>query len=483
MKSLHPWSSWVNPGLVDTVFTKIRVDTGSGQNLDLTAGVPINDEIKLQLPMIIDGSFTLQFVLFSVDLTPDAGTSLTKIAEATIPLSSSSKQDAASGGKVTTVIPNGNHRLRLGDFQLQIESRLISSVHIGDPSVALTLRDYPYVKPRHDNDEEGTDVLLGYAKSNSQSVDSVADFKKSFPSLLTAASASSVVAHFQALLHMHLCNLVNLRDKQQHGDFGSGARFLMGNMLSLFELLRKVKSSLIYHGEAGNRSLACFVKSQIDAFDEGFLSPTSNREVPNVASESAHDTDDLVQVDPNASRDDTPPPPEDETLGGGVMHRNRRTSFVRHHEIRVSRIISALGASGIPFSRVAYGASKTDRMRVEAELQFEGATLDHFFDDDETIATTSTFQVASMTTPREESKSYHRHDSFAKLSSSLTSLKSSISMDDNTMKSSIRSSISMDDNTHNSIIGEAAPGSSTAKGHTNTQSSKSIGDTGKFHSL
>jgi hypothetical protein len=109
--------------------------------------------------------------------------------------------------------------------------------------------------------------------------------------------------------------------------------------------------------------------------------------------------------------------------------------FAKEHEIRVSRIVSALGASGIPFSRVAYGASKTDRMRVEAELvQFEGATLDHFFDDDETIATTSTFQVSSMTTPKEQSKSYHRHES---LRSSLNSLKSSISMDDNTRKSSV----------------------------------------------
>jgi hypothetical protein len=232
------------------------------------------------------------------------------------------------------------------------------------------------------------------------------------------------------------------------------------------------KSSLTYHREIGNRSLACFVKSQIDAFDEGLLSHVSNREVSIAVLESANDTD-SIQVDPpNASHDDTPPLPEDETPGGGVMHRQSRTSFARQHEIRVSRIVSALGASGIPFSRVAYGASKTDRMRVEAELvQFEGSTLDHFFDDDETIATTSTFQVSSMTTPKEQSKSYHRHES---LRGSLNSLKSSISMDDTTR----RSSVSMDDLMDNSILRDSAAASSTAKGH--TQSSKSIGDTGAY---
>jgi hypothetical protein len=474
MKSIHPCSSWVSPGLVDTVFTKIREDTRSGQSLDLTAGVPMNDEVKVQLPMIIEGSFTLQFVLFSVELTPDAGASITQIAEATIPLSSSSKQDAAAGGKVTTVIPNGNHRLRLGDFQLQIESRLISSVHIGDPSVALILREFPYVKPRQDNEKGGIKMFLGHSNS-SQLIDSVFDVNESFPPLfLTAASASSVVAHFQVLLHMHLCNLVNLRDDQQNGDFGSGARFLKGNMLSLFELLRKVKSSLTYHRESGNRSLACFFKSQLDAFDEGSLSPSSNREVSSTVSGSVNDTD-SVQVDPPNTTHDDAPPPEDETPGGGVMHRRSRTSFARQHEIRVSRIVSALGASGIPFSRVAYGVSKTDRMRVEAELvQFEGATLDHFFDDDETIATTSTFQVASMTAPKEQIKLYHRHES---LRSNLNSLKSAISMDDTTRKSSV----SMDDTTDNSILRDSTPASSMAKGH--TQSSKSIGDTGAYYSL
>ena len=65
-----------------------------------------------------------------------SGISLLPLAEATIPLSSSSTRDSMTGIKSTTVIPNGCHRLKLGEFRLHLETRLVSSVHVSDAAVA-----------------------------------------------------------------------------------------------------------------------------------------------------------------------------------------------------------------------------------------------------------------------------------------------------------------------------------------------------------
>ena len=38
---------------------------------DIKTGIPLKDEFKLKLPMVLDGNHSLQFSLFSVDLQDD----------------------------------------------------------------------------------------------------------------------------------------------------------------------------------------------------------------------------------------------------------------------------------------------------------------------------------------------------------------------------------------------------------------------------
>jgi len=62
---------------------------------------------------------------------------------------------------------------------------------------------------------------------------------------------------------------------------------------------------------------------------------------------------------------------------------------VPHKNIR--RNYSTREKTALTFSRKAYGASKFDRMKAEAELYEDGQMTQHF-DDDETVITTATFQ-------------------------------------------------------------------------------------------
>ena len=68
----------------------------------------MRDEFKLRLPMIIDGTFFLQFTLIEIECGDDneshSGT-FRVAAESSIPLSSSSVRDSTGGLKVATVLP------------------------------------------------------------------------------------------------------------------------------------------------------------------------------------------------------------------------------------------------------------------------------------------------------------------------------------------------------------------------------------------
>jgi hypothetical protein len=120
----HNPSPWAGPDLLNAVYTKVVASPGS--TIDSKAGIPIKDEVKVRLPKILDGSYSLEFKLYSVESSPSAGMALLPVSETSIPLSSSSPRDGGSGSRVATVIPNGKHRLELRDFQLQLETRLVS---------------------------------------------------------------------------------------------------------------------------------------------------------------------------------------------------------------------------------------------------------------------------------------------------------------------------------------------------------------------
>lgn len=379
---------WAKDALVDHLYTQLHGDLPGRPPLDLTHGVPFLDEVKLRLPDILDGSYSIEFALFAVDSTSGVGLSLTHLGETTVPLSSTARE-GGTGNKVTTVIPNGNHRIKIGNFRLQVETRLVSSIHVSDPSVALALRDFPYTQ-RGDhvdgrNGPMAPQRVVGGSLSSSHSVDSSVDFNESFPSLLATSSPSVVLAHFRPLMYMHLCNLVNQQDKGR-SDSRSTIQFMIGSMLSLFETVRKVKAAFLLDPKRGVEygPLQVVFKEFVDGFDEGYLSPASSPS-----------NDAIIAPDESPSLHEHPPidhsTSTDESVSvashneESVRMRGRKKLY-KKYEDRVAKIVAALGKSSTPFSRVAFGASKTDRMRLEAEIDDEN----HMFDDDETVMTAFT---------------------------------------------------------------------------------------------
>lgn len=411
LSSFYNRSPWAGPGLLKAAYTKV-IEANKQKTVNLKTGIPMKDEIKMQLPKVLDGSYSLQITLCSFNLSTELGDKdvvLYPVAEATIPLSSASAPFGKSGARVTTVIPNGNHRVKLGDFQLELETRLVSSLHVGDPAVAIALRDFPYAKDHQDDRlrDSNSGLFLGPSRTMAHSEDSVADFDDSFSSLLSVASESTVLGHFQLFLYMHLCNLVNIRDKND--PTGTSATFMMGNMQSLFALLGKVKSKLIDTRSTaiGRRRLEAFFKKHLDTFDEGFLSPVSSpwteKSGSNLEAASLAVSDDVMELDPSAFQgDNSGDEDEGRERDEGAVRIRTKTLQQSHHDIRVSRIVAALGTSDIPFSRVAYGATKTDRMRIEAELHKNDSHVENFFDDDETVATAPSQQtIAGMSKVKE----------------------------------------------------------------------------------
>jgi hypothetical protein len=387
----HSPTPWAGPSLVSAVYTKLRGDLSMDDKsqADIAAGLQLNDEIKLRLPDVLDGSFSLEFGLFSVNLLSDATECFKLLAISTVPLTSSSNLESVTSSRITTIIPNGNHRLKLGDFQLQIETRLVSSVHVGDPSVAAVLKYFPTASESHSGTQSKLELSSEVKKA--LSVDST-DFDDSCWYLLSTASPSTVVAHFRILLHIHLCNLVNSKSKGST----KTPQFLVNIMQSLFEIIRKVKRKFESESDCTlQRKTDIFLKNYLDSFDEAFLSPVSSPrsdrfpERSNVTSEQipVH-----FQNDPNASEDEMGDKETEQQTADVAIRKTKPTLFQTQDHARVSRIIESLGRSGVPFSRVAYGASKTDRMRIQAELHCD---LVNLFDDDDTIATIQTFRGAN----------------------------------------------------------------------------------------
>ena len=366
----HNSVPWAGPDLMDSIYTKIP--SGSGFTGDITSGIPIRDEIKVRLPDVLDGNYHVEFTLLSVQKSAEGEVSLDHVAEASVPLSSSSSPspDGSVGSRVTTIIPNGKHRLELGGFQLHLETRLVSSIHVGDPAVATALRDLQTPKAML---SKPTDLLLGNSTHSSSSVDISSTPS---PHLLAVSSESTVAGYFQVLLYMHLFDLLQSNDGVAL-ESDSLVR-MMGRLQSLFEVLRKVKAKFKSTGELETDSdrIQKFFKKNLDSFDEAYLSERHRTSQVEEADDEAETQEDEFESDlVGESREDS-----------AVSWRERSLSQ-RHLDSRAARIEAALGPAGVPFSRVAYGATKTDRMRVEAEIRHNGTHFMPFFDDDETIAT------------------------------------------------------------------------------------------------
>jgi len=251
------------PPLLKATFTKIPLSCTliKGSHTDFANGIPLRDEVKLRLPDILDGSHFIQFTLFSIHLVDESdddsngGLVQTHIAETLIPLSSSNRK-STSGVRVTTVIPNGLHRIKIADFQFQLETRLASTIHISDPEVATVIRDFPV--PESASNAEGRKAIAN------------------FSNMLSKASTQAVTNHFFVLVYLHMRVFVTQGRpvfSTSSNRKSSGLLLMLNNIRSLFEVLKKVKANFNASGVAGKRQLNKFLKKFHDSFDDIHFAP------------------------------------------------------------------------------------------------------------------------------------------------------------------------------------------------------------------
>jgi hypothetical protein len=370
-------SPWKHLDLLESVYTKVTFpsprsgDIKNTYNVDWERGTSMRDEMKVRLPDVLDGSYNAEFTLLVTDVSssnPTKELSWSPVAEATIPLSNSSSREPKAGLRVATAIPNGKHRLELGSFQLHLETRLISSFHVGDPSVGLAIREYnattdPLDKPHH---------LANRSVSSSVEINEAVKFSSS---VLASASESTIAGHFRVLLYIHLRNIIDRGSDESESTVVSA----MDAIHSLINALQKIQSSHSTHGDEDNANrLRSFFKKNLDIFDESLFSSSSEtsflqQKGEDQVSDSFHEVEILAKEEGKLES-------SEKELRDDISVRRRR-KFVRgsRRDSRDTRIIH--------FSRVAYGASKTDRMKAEAELRYDSNPFASFFDDDETIAT------------------------------------------------------------------------------------------------
>uniref|UniRef100_A0A7S4ITR2 Uncharacterized protein n=2 Tax=Odontella aurita TaxID=265563 RepID=A0A7S4ITR2_9STRA len=476
--------------LLEGVFTKI-VTVPRNNDSEGMGGVPLQDEIKVRLPDILDGSHSLQFSLFGVNFSArDSGglesnlssqqkvaspaLSCDLVAEALVPLSSSATREPCTGSRVATVIPDGMHRIGLGShLRLQVESRLVSSVHVSDPAVAAALRDFP---PPLAEAADGTADLGGAAElAIPHSRSGVGGSSSSSPrdaaaggwtamlvpmhNILSSASGRAVAYHLHSLVYLHLRNLVSagapaidfsfathLMDARKASGFAERAmvpaskdlRWLTETVRCLLMVLRQAR--LHFAGGApgddeGGRGRSRgpgqrlwrdrFLKRLLDWFDEGtflqrrsalghqddiLVRQTSNAEsmvsdadaasrgAGMVASSSSQS---LTGIEKARSHDNAAPM---DGARKGYGDGNIRVVIEQNHRPVARARFDVRGLSprrsSKPFSRKAYGASRTDQMRVEAEMYESSANsrFTEFFDDELTVVTMDLSLATGATT-------------------------------------------------------------------------------------
>ena len=105
---------------------------------------------------------------------------------------------------VSAALFQGTHRLKLGDHRLYVESRLYSSIHVGDAAVAASIRDFPVtvaIDKEAAFDFSSASVLsrLGLQSAFENGGAVMPETGIGFPALLANAS-SGTLFHFQLLL-------------------------------------------------------------------------------------------------------------------------------------------------------------------------------------------------------------------------------------------------------------------------------------------
>ena len=411
LESFHNPAPWAGRRMLHEVYTQVLPRNNEIGN------VILRDEFKLRLPNIIDGTYFLEFTLYRIDLSnngTDSRIDMVSVSETIIPLSSASNREASSGVRITTIIPNGSHRLKLGAHQLQFETRLVSSFHICDPTTATTLRDFPF----KEDDSQNTDFParlkeLSLVPSRSivgklHTTEPIVEIKIPFRQLFANASESALLGQFPLFVHMHLSNLTNrfqydFSFSDVLNKFGDDddvsvltgikckGRFIVENLCSLFEIIRKVKKALLTIVGSDRDHTLLFAKEFVDRFDESVLFRDTMKigkgGAMNLINSFASTNTNLNKVTEVSESHECELDEEiaDDIVDGRAVRLKAKDSLRTDIDLRISKTISAINSNAIPFSRVAYGATKTDRMRIEAELNQEGSKITHLMDDDETI--------------------------------------------------------------------------------------------------
>ncbi|KAL9179628.1 hypothetical protein ACHAXT_008918 [Thalassiosira profunda] len=312
--------------------------------------VPLNDEVKLRLPDILDRRHFLRFSLFS--MRSDAGSEL--VAETAIPFIISSKE-SSSGGRVTTIIPNGLHRIQLdGTKASEAASDLDSS-------------------------------------SSSSNVNTSSG--SPFLDILTLAPGQAVKRHFSSLITAAMLSLVNQTCPPFYFEaLREGQRLvawekidpLLAIVRSLCEILEKTRTS---YQERERLMLSVqyqrVVKSFLDAFDEPLFTNHGNSDDEMSGLEHADSASERhLNVSVASSNDFHDGEHYDEPSLSLSKAKEDRRARIPKYRIKSPRNDIAPRS----FSRRAFVATKSELMKAEAELHDD----DDYFDDDETIATLGT---------------------------------------------------------------------------------------------
>lgn len=377
--SYIPEAAFYNPSLigdplVTAVYTKIPLlATLKKASPKSSQAIPFRDEIKMKLPAILDGTHYLQFTLYSLRIRSEVddhgGLEQNFIAEALIPLASLSAKEPVLGTKVVTVIPNGVHRIKLSSFQLHVQSKLMSNIHVSDPCIASVLRDFPSQAPR-------------VAQSQ------IAPYV----SILSSASLQSVHDHFYPLMFLFL------RECMLSSKFRFSCKTLCSTdaneILATLEYLRcivgiidKVKNTCT----DSNGSTRCIIgkalKEVIDNFDENIFI------VDNEIDDSPNEDDLSIQFSESDDQDPVKPENNRVQFEKGLSRKNliHHSKASRRRRKYVDRFYASLDNTS-PMNRKAYGVTKIDRLKAEAELYESEHILTELVDDDETIVTATTWQ-------------------------------------------------------------------------------------------
>jgi len=374
--------------MLQAVYTKIPLCATHRKSNTNNRHVYMKDEIKVRLPEVLDASHFIQFSLYSIEINSSfgnesGGLKQSLVAETLIPLSSSATKEAVSSTKVSTVIPDGVHRIKLSQFQLEVQSRLVSKVHISDPSVAAI------VKELTTDENDCTEKYKMAPYSN----------------VLSKASNDSIMGHFDTLLFLHLRRLV---DQGEMGfDFRTGkvvenkmAKKCIENLKNLMELILKLKECLA--SKNGTiMHIKSFLKCAFDSFDDTHFQHNNGSDNSlYVDVDGADNLDDSIDFkDHDESLLVSFETANEATMGS--YEQNPATSQSNLYPLS-SRVASADRAarlrqayialnSSAPLNRKAYGVSKTDRMKAEAELYESSHVFTELVDDDETVVTTATW--------------------------------------------------------------------------------------------